>query len=325
MSENNQTDQFNTPILFIVFNRPDLTKKVFATIKEIRPKQLFIAADGPRSGNANDAIKCQEVRDYLLANIDWDCQLQTLFREDNLGCALACSGAIKWFFDSIEEGIIIEDDCLPDLSFFRFCSENLERYRHHQRIMHISGVYFGEPYLSPYSYYFSEIVSVGAWASWRRAWQQYDISLSSFPQFQQEKQMSNIYPRYIVHRCWEWIFNFLYQEERKNTRDYQWAYAVFSHGGLSINPGVNLITNIGFTGEATHGSSSNSPLANKKSQAIILPLKHPHFILPNLASDRWKNYHLVEANWHVFGVKQLLRKIGLFTLVKRAYYLLRKK
>ena len=146
MSGNNQTDQLNTPILFIVFNRPDLTKKVFAKIKEIRPKQLFIAADGPRSGNVNDAVKCQEVRDYLLSNIDWQCSLQTLFRSDNLGCGLSCAGAVDWFFEQIEEGIIIEDDCLPDSSFFVFCSEMLDRYRYQERIMHITGVYSGEPY-----------------------------------------------------------------------------------------------------------------------------------------------------------------------------------
>lgn len=107
-----------TPILFIVFNRLDTTKQVFAKIREARPKQLFIAADGPRPGNANDIVRCQEIRDYLVANIDWECDLQTLFRSENLGCALACSGAINWFFDQVEEGIVIEDDCLPDPSFF---------------------------------------------------------------------------------------------------------------------------------------------------------------------------------------------------------------
>lgn len=325
MSGNNQTDQFNTPILFIVFNRPDLTKKVFAKIKEIRPKQLFIAADGPRSGNVNDAVKCQEVRDYLLSNIDWQCSLQTLFRSDNLGCGLSCAGAVDWFFEQIEEGIIIEDDCLPDSSFFVFCSEMLDRYRHQEQIMHITGVYSGEPYLNQYSYYFSRIAHVGAWASWRQAWQRYNFLMKSWPKFKLERQLSNIFYSKVQQKWWDSTFSFMYEEESKNTWDFQWDYAIFSNFGFTIQPMNNLIDNIGFIKGASHAYDNSSLLIKHRAGCIDFPLKHPTFILVNNEADYWKNRYLLKATWFNFGIKKLLRKIGLFTLVKRAYYLLRKK
>lgn len=189
--------------------------------------------------------------------------------------------------------------------------------------MHVTGIYSGEPYLKQYSYYFSKMAHVGAWASWRRAWQKYDISLATFPKFLAEKQMLNIYHGHFVAGCWNWIFNFLYQEKVKNTWDFQWAYAIYSNNGLTVHPGVNLITNIGFTNDATHGSSTASPLANKKNYSIELPLNHPAFVLANATGDAWKNRHLVGATWYNFGLKQLLRSIGLFNLVKKLFYFLR--
>lgn len=319
-----QDGLFNVPVLFIVFNRLDLTKQVFSRIKQIKPKKLFIAADGPRLNNVEDKIKCEQVRQYLVANIDWSCELKTLFREENFGCAKACAGAIDWFFSQVEEGVVIEDDCLIDLSFFRFCAEMLEKYRNDKRIMQITSTYFGEPFLNKYSYYFSRIASVGAWASWRRAWNYYSLTMESLPLFLEEKQMLNIYHKKITASCWNWIFNFLYTEKHKNTWDFQWAYAIFSNNSLIINPGVNLVTNIGFTQESTHGSNADSILANNPSQSIEFPLKHPCFILPNRITDDWKNNYLIGANWHIFGAKQFLRKIGLFNFVKKIVYFFKK-
>lgn len=324
MSENNQTDQFNTPILFIVFNRPDLTKKVFAEIKKVKLKQLFIAADGPRSGNASDAIKCQEVRDYLLANIDWQCDLQTLFRSDNLGCGLSCAGAVDWFFEQIEEGIIIEDDCLPDSSFFVFCSEMLDRYRHQERIMHITGVYSGEPYLSQYSYYFSQIAPVGAWASWRRAWLKYDYYMKSWPDFLKEQQIRNLFNKKIQQDFWNWNLNALYLEKLKGTWDVQWAYDVMRSNGLVIHSGVNLVTNIGFTVDATHSSNAGNILSNKDKESMEFPLRHPVFIIENKLADDHKNRYIAGAVWYNFGIKRFLRDLGLFRLVKSVAYFLKR-
>ena len=123
--------EFETPVLFLIFNRPDLSQQVFERIREIKPKQLFVAADGPRATHPDDAQKCADARRVTLNIIDWECEVKTLFRDENLGCGLAVSQAITWFFEQVEMGIILEDDCYPDLSFFRFCEKLLDYYKRH--------------------------------------------------------------------------------------------------------------------------------------------------------------------------------------------------
>ena len=142
----------NTPILFLVFNRPDTTQRVFAQIRKIQPKQLFIAADGARKGKEGEQERVAQVRKLILEGIDWDCEVKTLFRDENLGCGKAVSEGITWFFKNVEQGIILEDDTLPDLSFFPFCEELLERYKDDERVAMISGYCKFGKYKSPYSY-----------------------------------------------------------------------------------------------------------------------------------------------------------------------------
>ena len=159
---------FNTPILFIIFNRPDTAKKVFKKIQKIEPKQLFIAADGPRKNKPEDVELCKQTRE-ILNGINWDCELITLLREENVGCKKGPADAISWFFEHVEEGIILEDDCLPSDSFFPFCEELLEKYRYDTRIMHIGGSIQLPDYENPDSYYFSRLSHVWGWATWKRA------------------------------------------------------------------------------------------------------------------------------------------------------------
>ena len=160
-------NMFNTPILFLIFNRPEVTFAVFEQIQKIQPKYLFIAADGPRNYKENEL--CKATRD-VVQKIDWDCELKTLFRNENLGCAKNVSSAIKWFFDHVEKGIILEDDCYPDLSFFSFCEELLNYYDNNDRIMAISGfnAQLGIK-RTKHSYFFAEIPLVWGWATWRKA------------------------------------------------------------------------------------------------------------------------------------------------------------
>ena len=166
-----------SPILFLIFNRPETTKKVFSAIKEVQPPRLYIAADGPRSEQPDEADHCELAR-TIATKVDWDCEVKTLFRDQNLGIRIAVSQAIDWFFEQEPEGIILEDDCLPDQSFFWFCKELLEKYRNDTRIMHIGGTnfQFGKNRTN-YSYYFSRYAHIWGWASWRRAWEYYDEKL----------------------------------------------------------------------------------------------------------------------------------------------------
>ena len=279
-----ETNKFNTPILFLIFNRPDTTFKVFEEIRKIKPAKLYIAADGPRPNVIGEEEKCTASRN-IIKQVDWDCDVKTLFREKNLGCKIAVSSAISWFFENVEEGIILEDDTFPTQSFFWFCQELLDFYRNDSRIMHISGNNFqlgkirGEG-----SYYFSKYNHIWGWATWKRAWRFYDVSLNTFPIFVQRKVIKNIFRRVKAQRYW---FNKLKGVYKKNidTWDFQWAYTIWCQNGLCILPNTNLVSNIGFGDEATHTKFKISNLGNIPLGEMTFPLKHPLFVLQDMAAD----------------------------------------
>jgi len=241
----------NTPVLFLVFNRLDTTKQVFAKIREIQPKQLFIGADGARAGKEGEAEKVQAVRQYVLNSIDWDCEVKTLFREENLGCGKGVSEAITWFFDNVEQGIILEDDCLPDLSFFTFCEELLNYYKDNERIMHIGGNnYFNKQ--KKESYYFSKYVHPPhGWASWRRAWTVHDYDMKGLPNFLETGKIHDVIKNKKVVNYW---IDYLAYHKRVNLDawDTQWQLDLWLHNGTAIMPYLNLVANIGYNSEATH-------------------------------------------------------------------------
>lgn len=269
-----EKEQFNTPILFIVFNRPDTTKVVFEEIRKLRPSKLFIAADGPRPGREDDIKNCSEVRE-IVSKIDWPCELKTLFREKNLGCRIAPPTAVSWFFENIEEGIIIEDDCVPHPSFFYFCRELLEKYRDDKEVMHLSGNNFqheNKDFICNNSYYFTKIPQMWGWASWRRAWQLYDTDMRDWPLIKRSKKLKNIvYNRNIVYKL-EDFFDSYYNG--KNSWDGQW-FLVCILNGICINAKTNLIKNIGFDDRATHTKNESSELSDIPIRPIEFPLKHP--------------------------------------------------
>ena len=234
----------NTPVLFLIFKRLDTTMQVLEQIREAKPKKLYIAADGPRDEVAGEAEECEKLRKAVLDRIDWDCEIVKLFREQNITAKIAISEAIDWFFEHEEEGIILEDDCVPDPTFFSFCEHLLEKYRDDSRVLHISGcnLQFGQTY-GDGSYYFSKHVNIWGWATWRRAWKHYDITMKSFPQFQEQNQMYNIMDK--MHARYTRRFAGVYDTQGgRHEWAYQWAYANLSQGGLAITPNKNLISNI---------------------------------------------------------------------------------
>lgn len=253
---------FQTPVLFIIFNRPGTTRLVFNQIKKIKPKKLFVAADGPRPGVLNDKANCSETRE-IINQIDWDCQIFTLFRDENLGCGKAVSSAINWFFENVEDGIILEDDCLPDESFFAFCSLMLDKYRFDKQVMMISGTNFlfnkarsFSLFFTNCDYYFSRNYLIWGWATWKRAWNLYDFELVDW-KMQRDVRIDKLH-KIFKNRCVEnyWIENFDKVINKKvDTWDYQWCYCCIFNGGLSLNPKLNLVSNIGLIG--THGSGKS--------------------------------------------------------------------
>jgi len=274
-----------TPVLFLIFNRPELTFRVFDEIRKAKPEKLFIAADGPREGKEGESEKCEIARS-VVNKIDWNCEVKTLFREKNLGCRDAVSSAITWFFDNVGEGIILEDDCLPDQSFFTFCQTLLEKYRDDERIMHIGGGNFQNgKHKTSASYYFSKYTHIWGWATWRRAWKKYDVRMSNLERVQKTERF-NSYILNNEHLYWIDIFTQT-QKGKIDTWDYQWLYSVWENNGIAILPNENLVTNIGFNEDATH-TKGDSPFANMKVTGIGNNLIHPEIIQRNIIAD--ENY-----------------------------------
>lgn len=255
---------FTKPVLFLIFNRLDTTKQVFEAIRQAKPPRLYIASDGPRENREGEAEKVQKVRDYVLSNIDWDCELKTLFRDENLGCGKAVSGAITWLFENEEDGIILEDDCLPHPTFFSYCEELLDYYKDNEQVMTIGSNQFFDFKYGDASYYFESIHQSWGWASWRRAWKKYDFTLENIPKWKIEEGLFYIYNNDEMREYW---LNIYYQmiNRKIDTWDYQWVFSIIANNGLCVIPNTNLMTNIGFSGEATHTGDKNNPLANNPS------------------------------------------------------------
>lgn len=298
-----------TAVLFLVFNRPDTTRQVFEAIRQARPPRLYVAADGPRPNRPGEAERCAEVR-RIATNVDWPCEVKTLFRSENLGCKQAVSSAITWFFEQEEEGIILEDDCLPNQSFFWFCEELLGRYREDQRIFVITGNNFqdgrkrGEA-----SYYFSKYNHVWGWASWRRCWQHYCGDIDFWPAWRKSSAWLALMQDKVERRYWEKIFDAVYLD-KIDTWDYQWAASIWFKGGLTATPNVNLVSNIGFGADATHTKSEMSELANRPTLSLG-EISHPSEVAQDLAADSY-------VFDHVFGGRDMRFPRLVYTLPRRA-------
>lgn len=239
---------FKTPILFLIFNRSETTQKVFNQIKLIKPKFLYVAADGPRTNKMGEKQICEETRN-IIKQIGWDCDLKTLYRDRNYGCRIAVSEAISWFFDAVDEGIILEDDVLPDLTFFRYCEILLERYRNDTRIYHINGTNFLSEKL-PNDYYFSRYPIIWGWATWKRAWQSYDLNMKDFPIVKKLKSLNSILSTKDEQKHFYHSYQKMYIN-KFNTWDTQWMFTVMKNNGIAISPNTNLICNIGMDNDST--------------------------------------------------------------------------
>lgn len=284
----------NTPVLFMIFNRPDTTYEVFESIRKIKPKKLFVSADGPRAGKQGEDEKCRLTRD-VIKKIDWDCELHTNFSESNLGCKRGVTKGINWFFDNVEEGIILEDDCFADESFFRLCSELLEKYRGNDRVMHIGGVNFQDGVKrGDASYYFSRYCHVWGWATWKRAWSKYDAAMKNFSGEKYDSDIGGIIPDKEIRGHYRKYFE-LVKNNQLDTWDYQWVWTVWSNDGLSVIPNVNLVRNIGFGEEATHTTDTSSSLS-EIATGYIANIIHPENIEADFEADKYTYYRKMKKS-----------------------------
>lgn len=268
-----------SPIALFIFNRPDLTEIVFQRIAEVKPKILLVIADGPRF--SEEVAKCQAAR-AVIDKVDWDCQLISDFSEKNLGCKARVASGLNWVFSKVDRAIVIEDDALLHRTFFHFCDELLDCYAHDERIMHIGGLNLVPEHRSTVSFRFSRLFpSAGGWATWRRAWQKYDIDMKLWPEYRNSDDL--LYfgdQKAYVYRSFERVYS-----EHIDTWDTQWAYSCTINGGFSIIPKTNLLQNLGFRADATH-TVEDSWIASIPVKGLDFPLRKPLDVQPNRELDQ---------------------------------------
>lgn len=299
------------PVLFIILNRKGRALESFRSIKRYQPSRLYIAADGPRKNKIGEDVQCRDTRDAILAEIDWDCEIHTLFRNENVGCGRGVSEAITWMFRTEEYGIINEDDCVVSDSFFLFCEQLLPLYCKDDRIAQING--FDSKYSGNTSntYYFTSYPEIWGWATWRRAWENIDFEMSAYPQIRK-----NIWKRFpfvealIHYLLWNRLYRHIKQGKKIYAWGFQWSIYVFMHHKLCVNPFANLVVNTGF-GEGTNCNNPDTPFAQVQYGKLEFPLQHPQEI--RYDSDREKlrsqEYVGVYRMAAIARIKRVLRKM----------------
>ena len=307
----------NVPILLITFNRPEQTKAVLVALKAVRPTRLFVANDGPRASREADASKCESVRALISSEVDWPCDVQTLYRTDNLGCRRGVQAAISWFFRLVPEGIILEDDIVPDPSFFAYQAALLERYRDDPRVMVVAGHRSQNDAAWPESYRFSRFAAIWGWGSWRRVWERYEpLAESYFHEAGRERLCAELRHPELV----DWWNGSLQAvaEGRLDTWDVQLCYLLLRQRGLCVVPRVRLVQNIGFGKDATHTTGEGGSEA--PPTALDFPLVHPTTVRPDFFYDRvharrnfWNRH--VRLSWRLF---QRLKSITKSVLRRKA-------
>ena len=276
----------DVPVLLITWRRPETTRQVINALRHVSPKLVFVASDGPR--NVEEASKVQQTRNLINTEINWDCQIHRRFSSDNQGCRVGVSSAISWFFTHVEQGIILEDDCVPHPFFFEFCSKMLDRYRDDSRIWTIGGSNYQDGNTRGYGapYYFSRYMLCWGWATWRQRWTSYanneqmwnEISISDTSQ-------RAMFSDPIERSYWLKIWSKLYTENVPDSWAYRWQLVCMANRGLSVTPNFNLIHNVGIGDDSTHTQSGKVPLINYNGSADLQLI--PNCILHDAFADRY--------------------------------------
>lgn len=286
---------FKIPILLLVWRRPQALLQVINSLRPLGPLNLYVACDGPSTLIGEEADKVNSVRELIERQIDWSCNIRRFYSDYNQGCALGVSRAISWFFDQVEEGIILEDDCVAHPDFFIYCAELLDRYRYDTRVWSISGNNFQRGlWRGDGSYYFSRYSHCWGWATWKRCWQHYDHALIYLPTLQASGFLNLLFDDAIERKYWSNIWRNLADKNKPDSWAYRWTFACMINGGLTALPNSNLINNIGFGCDATHTKSKTCYSSQVTS---IIPLQHPTFVLREIDADRFTFYNHFGGKW----------------------------
>ncbi len=279
-------EYYSVPILFVCFKRPQVALKSFEKIKSVHPKRLYIVSDGPRGNVENEISLVNETRQLILKQIDWECELHTCFREENYGCSKSVSEGVNWLFTKEEYGIILEDDCVAQDSFFQFMEEMLLKYKDDQRISVVDGSNGVESHVEiPWSYCFSKYKQTNGWGTWKRAWNQMDLNMSWRNTAYEDSIIKNM--GYCAKDIKYWKYKLkLIDANEVSAWDWQWYFTTASFNQLAIVPKINLISNIGFGDGATHTTWGGIPDSYKATKELSFPLVHPDYIMPYTLFDK---------------------------------------
>ncbi|MBN1147306.1 MAG: hypothetical protein JXA78_08620 [Anaerolineales bacterium] len=307
--------ELDVPVVLIIFKRPDTTRQVLEALARAQLARLFVVGDGPRLDHPEDAAQVAAAR-ALIEGIDWECEVRTNYADANLGLRKRVASGLDWVFEQVERAIILEDDCVPEPTFFPFCQELLERYQDDERIMVISGDNFLRGRVrNPYSYHYSRYNHCWGWATWRRAWLYYDDKMTRWPEVREGGWLMDILDgdRRDV-KYWTKIFDQVYAG-RVDSWAYRWTFACWTQSGLTVLPNVNLVSNIGFGSVATHtvhhSSSSNLP-----TQALEFPLRHPAFVIRDTRADRFTQKNRYGTGWIKTFKRTAARVLRFFGLIR---------
>lgn len=266
----------SSPVALFIFNRPELTSRLFDVVRRARPATLLIVADGPRADRPDDIEACAAVR-AAVSRVDWPCRIETNVADANLGIRRRLDTGLAWVFDTVDQAILLEDDCLPDHTFFPYCDELLKRYDNDPRVLSIAGNNFQQGVRrGAASYYFSRYGHTWGWATWRRAWALYDPYMREWPDARAAGWIDGLFADPHARQYWSYIFDT--NHASREHWDYAWNFSYWRHGGVHIVPSVNLVSNLGFDARATHTSDARSVFARLPAQSLALPLVHPEAV-----------------------------------------------
>jgi hypothetical protein len=300
-----------TPVVMLVFNRPELTKRVLDQVRLAKPPVLFVVADGPRPGHPSDAEKCAQVRSVIASGADWDVKLITNYAESNLGLRARIAGGLTWVFEQVDRAIVVEDDCVAHPGFFQFCAELLEHYQHDTRIGVVAGDNFQpQPFSCDASYYFSRYPHCWGWATWSRAWKFFDEPMTRWPALKAARWLDNLFPDPQHAQYWENIFDGVHRR-KINSWAYAWVFACWTQNMLTVLPEKNLVNNVGTGDAATHTKDEIANMHNLAAGGITFPLRHPPMMIRDFRADDYSQRHVFGAappKTMLARAKRLLKK-----------------
>lgn len=275
------------PVLLIGWNRPSHLERVINSIEMFKPTQVYFACDGPIINDSDSKEMVMKTRAVAESCIYWT-EAKVHYQAENRGCKEAVAEAITWFFQHVEQGIILEDDCEVHPDFLEFSTQLLEYYKSDSRIWCISASNFQRRKWGGGTYYFSRYNHCWGWATWRRCWIHYDKNMESLQDLESGQLLSSVTMNKAEEKYWKKVWENLKYKCKPNTWDYQWTYTCFVNSGLTVTPNVNLVNNIGYGPEATHTKTGASPATIstfERGSSNVIPLKHAQFVVANKEAD----------------------------------------